>query len=190
MRTKFLDKTVGPGHSNRRVITVFIWVLILLWVALVVILPTSNWADAWQTDAHRICEDMGVPYEIVQAIVRVESEGHPYVLNVAIRSVWKVYRFDHAETAQVFLTEALKLTDRIDIGLMQVHWAVWKKVYRVDATALLDVSTNLTIGCDILRRELAGDGPLWQRIGRYHSQTPARNERYALKVLYAALYPK
>jgi soluble lytic murein transglycosylase-like protein len=132
---------------------------------------------------------MGVPYEIVRAIVTVESDGNPYVLNVAIGSVWQVYRFDHAETAQVFLREALKLTDRIDIGLMQVHWAVWKKVYSIDATALLDVSTNLRIGCDILRRELAGDGPLWMRIGRYHSRTPALNQRYASQVLHAALRP-
>jgi hypothetical protein len=189
MRIKFLDQTGGPGHFNRRVITVFIWVLILLWVALVVILPTSNWADAWQTDAHRICEAMGVPYEIVRAIVTVESDGNPYVLNVAIGSVWQVYRFDHSETAQVFLREALKLTDRIDIGLMQVHWAVWKKVYSIDATALLDVSTNLRSGCDLLRRELAGDGPLWMRIGRYHSRTPALNQRYASQVLHAALRP-
>jgi hypothetical protein len=189
MRIKFLDQTGGPGHFNRRVTTVFIWVLILLCVALVVILPTSHLADAWQTDAHRICKDMSVPYEIVQAIVRVESEGHPYVLNVAIRSVWKVYRFDHAETAQVFLREALKLTDRIDIGLMQVHWAVWKRHYPIEPAALLEVSTNLTIGCDILRRELAGDGPLWMRIGRYHSRTPALNQRYASQVLHAALRP-
>jgi hypothetical protein len=189
MRIKFLDQTVGPGHFNRRVITVFIWALILLWVALVVILPTSNWADAWQTDAHRICEAMGVPYEIVRAIVTVESDGNPYVLNVAIGSVWKGYRFDEVQDASAFLKAALRITDRIDIGLMQVHWAVWKRHYPIEPAALLDVSTNLTIGCDILRRELAGDGPLWQRIGRYHSRTPALNQRYASQVLHAALRP-
>jgi hypothetical protein len=126
---------------------------------------------------------------IVRGIVQVESGGHPYVLNVGIGRVWQAYSFDRVQDARVFLREALKHTERIDIGLMQVHWARWKQYYDVEATALLEVETNLRVGCDILRRELAGDGPLWQRIGRYHSRTPWRNQHYALKVLHASLHP-
>jgi soluble lytic murein transglycosylase-like protein len=145
-------------------------------------------AGAWQQQARRICQgDMGIPFAIVQGIVQVESGGHPYVLGVGVGDVWRSYRFEQARSAKLFLREALMHTERIDIGLMQVHWATWKRHYHTDATALLDVATNLRVGCDILRRELAGDGPLWRRLGRYHSRTPARNQRYALKVLRASL---
>ena len=145
-------------------------------------------AQAWRQDAQRICErEMGIPLALVQGIVQVESGGDPYALGVGMGRVWRSYRFAHGESAKRFLRQALTHTDRIDIGLMQVHWAVWKKHYDMEAEALLDASTNLRVGCDILRRELAGDGPLWKRIGRYHSRTPARNQRYALKVLRASL---
>jgi hypothetical protein len=154
--------------------------------ALVVILLMPHAADAWQREAQRICEALGVPYAIVRGIIAVESSGHPYVLNVAIGATQQAYRFENAHEATMFLEEALRITQRIDIGLMQVHWAVWKQHYAIDATALLDVRTNLQVGCDIIRQSLEGKGPLWQRIGRYHSRTPARNERYALEVLRAA----
>jgi soluble lytic murein transglycosylase-like protein len=147
-------------------------------------------AQAWRQEAQRICEqEMGLPMAIVQGIVQVESGGDPYALGVGIGRVWRSYRFERAESAKQFLRQALTHTERIDIGLMQVHWAVWKGGYDIDAEALLDAATNLRIGCDILRRELAGDGPLWQRIGRYHSRTPVRNQHYALKVLRASLLP-
>ena len=159
-------------------------------IGLVLPLLAAVIASAWQQDAQRICEDqIGVPFLIVLGIVRVESEGHPHVLNVKIGSVWQAYRFDHAVSAKVFLNEALKHTQQIDIGLMQVHWATWNRHYPVEAIALLDLATNLQVGCDILRQELAGDGPLWQRIGRYHSRTPELNQHYALKVLHASLQP-
>ncbi|HEY7711847.1 MAG TPA: lytic transglycosylase, partial [Candidatus Entotheonella sp.] len=52
---------------------------------------------------------------------------------------------------------------------------------------LLDVDTNLRAGCTILSRYLEGAGPLWQRIGHYHSKTPKRNQAYAAKVLQVAI---
>lgn len=162
----------------------------VLWSGVLVALLWAARAAAWQHEARRICEvELGVPLAIVRGIVQVESGGRPYVLHVGIGRVWRAYHFDQAESASVFLTEALKYTERIDIGLMQVHWARWKRHYPLEAADLLDIETNLRVGCDILRRELAGEGPLWQRIGRYHSRTPWRNQHYALKVLHAALHP-
>lgn len=160
----------------------------IIWVLLPLLAAAH--AGAWQHEAQRICEgEMGLPFALVRGIIQVESGGHPYVLGVGVGAVWRSYRFEQPQSAKRFLLAALTYTDRIDIGLMQVHWATWKRHYALDATALLDVATNLRVGCDILRRELAGHGPLWQRIGRYHSRTPARNQRYALKVLHASLLP-
>jgi len=128
-----------------------------------------------------------VPHELVHAIVAVESSGDPYVLNVGVGSTWKAYRFDDIDDAKVFLQAALQVTQNVDIGLMQVNWKWWGKHIGVTASELLDVPTNLRVGCDILSRELAGKGPLWQRIGRYHSRTPWRNEQYALKVIHETI---
>jgi len=162
----------------------------VFWIGMLLSLFGAARAAAWQEAARRICQDdLGVPLAIVRGIVHVESGGHAYVLNVGIGDVWQAYRFDRVQEARVFLKEALNHTERIDIGLMQVHWAWWKDHYPVEPADLLEVETNLRVGCDILRRELAGAGPLWQRIGRYHSRNPARNQHYALKVLYASLQP-
>ena len=163
------------------------WASSLVWTAVALSFFVTE-AVAWRETAQTICEDeIGVPFLIVKGIVAVESEGDPYTLNVKIGKVWRAYRFEDEVSTQLFLIEALKETEHIDIGLMQIHWAVWKGHYQVQATDLVDLETNLKIGCDILRQELAGEGPLWRRIGRYHSRTPHLNETYALKVLHASL---
>ena len=159
----------------------------LVWVpalALIMLCPAS-FAQAWESEASRVCS--GIPLAIVQGIVGVESNGDPYVIDVAMGPVWRAYRFGNVEDAKTFLQAALQVTQRIDIGLMQVNWHVWKGHIDATATELLDVTTNLKVGCTILAKELAGTGPLWQRIGRYHSRTPERNEHYALKVLHEAI---
>lgn len=185
-----VERNVCPKSAGRFDMETILRILLIGWFAFMLVVYTVRLGNAWEAEAKEMCEAMGVPYEIVRAIVEVESGGDPLVLNVALSTVWKAYHFNATANAKAFLLEAVKITDRIDIGLMQVHWRVWKKHYDIEPVMLLDMTTNLTIGCDILRRELAGDGPLWRRIGRYHSRTPALNQRYAQKVLTYATTQK
>jgi len=143
-------------------------------------------ASAWEEPARAICEPMGVPLRLVRAVIVVESGGDPYVIHARIGDTWRVYRLSNRVVAEAVLAAVLQHTTWIDVGLMQIHVRLWSKTLGVSPHELLDIDTNLRAGCTILSRYLEGGGPLWQRIGRYHSKTPKRHEAYAVKVLRAA----
>jgi soluble lytic murein transglycosylase-like protein len=144
-------------------------------------------ASAWEEPARAICEPMGVPLRLVRAVIAVESGGDPYVIHARIGDTWRVYRLSNRVVAEAILDAVLQHTTWIDVGLMQIHVRLWSKPLGVLPNELLDIDTNLRAGCTILSRYLEGEGPLWQRIGRYHSKTPTRNEVYAEKVLRVAI---
>lgn len=82
-----------------------------------------------------------------------------------------------------------------DLGPMQINtaWLPQLRAQGVDESQLLwDYCANVAVGTWILARELkAASAPpntpeYWQSVGRYHSRTPARNARYAVKVWYQA----
>ena len=143
-------------------------------------------ASAWEEPARAICEPMGVPLRLVRAVIAVESGGDPYVIHARIGNTWRVYRLSNRIVAEAVLAAVLRHTTWIDVGLMQIHVRLWSQTLGVSPLELLDVDTNLRAGCTILSRYLDGEGPLWQRIGSYHSQTPTRNQAYAAKVLRVA----
>jgi soluble lytic murein transglycosylase-like protein len=143
-------------------------------------------ASAWEEAARAICEPMGVPLRLVRAITAVESGGDPYVIHARISDTWRVYRLSNRVVAEAILAAVMRHTTWIDVGLMQIQVRLWSKTLGVSPHELLDIDTNLRAGCTILSRYLEGEGPLWQRIGRYHSKTPKRNQAYAAKVLRVA----
>jgi hypothetical protein len=140
-------------------------------------------APAWERQARAVCEPLGVPWRLVRAVIAVESMGNPYVIHARIGETWRVYRPPNRAVAEVVLRELLRHTTWIDVGLMQIHVRLWASELGVTPLALLDPLTNMWAGCTILSRALQGEGPLWQRIGRYHSHTPARHQAYTMKVL-------
>lgn len=144
-------------------------------------------SHAWEDQARDLCEPMGVPLRLVRAIVAVESGGNPYALHVRIGDVGQAYYPTSYGVAQFVLDSLLSFTPHIDVGLMQINVHVWADELSLTPYELLLPEANLWAGCTILSRYLAGPGPLWQRIGRYHSRTPARNEAYAWRVLRRAL---
>ena len=143
-------------------------------------------ASAWEEPARAICEPMGVPLRLVRAVIAVESGGDPYVIHAQIGDRWRAYRLSNRVVAEAVLAAILQHTTWIDVGLMQIHVRLWSQTLGVLPHELLDIETNLRAGCTILSRYLEGEGPLWQRIGRYHSKTPTRNQAYAAKVLRVA----
>ena len=136
---------------------------------------------SWDTEALHRCADQGIPIPLVLAVIQAESGGHPYALRINAGLGQSLYPRTHAEAVRI-LQAITPLTSNIDIGLLQVNVGIWGARLQVTATELLDPATNLTVGCRILRRTLATQGPAWQRLGRYHSGTPARQRAYALRV--------
>jgi soluble lytic murein transglycosylase-like protein len=136
---------------------------------------------SWDTEAFRHCADQGIPVPLVLAVIQTESSGHPYAIRINAGRGRALYPRTHAEAVRI-LQAITPLTTNIDIGLLQVNVGIWGARLQVTATELLDPATNLTVGCRILRRALATQGAAWQRLGRYHSGTPARQRAYAQRV--------
>ena len=161
-------------------------VTILLMMAL--LLTTSmSWAG-WCPLSRSACDIKGLPSSVVEGIIRVESGGRPWALHVGIGKGYSFYPKNRGE-ARRLLAVSLALTDKVDIGLMQVNWRTWKEMVRglgLDAYDLLDAQTNIRVGCRILSEALSGPGSFLSRLGRYHSLRPERGRWYARRVLAAA----
>lgn len=100
----------------------------------------------------------------------------------------------HVEGGRVGLRKA-NANGTHDLGPMQINtsWLPQLRALGVEESHLLrDYCSNVAVGTWILARELkAGNASpntpgYWQSVGRYHSRTPARNARYAVKVWYRA----
>ena len=141
-------------------------------------------AVAWDDLIDEHCVRHGIPKEIVHAIIEVESAGHPFAIGVAIQGVSHSYFLDHEPDAALLLREFLRVTDNVGIGLMQISWQSWGDKLGVAPRDLLEPSLNIRIACRrILKPELDGPGALWERLGRYHSLTPALRDAYGRKII-------
>lgn len=154
-----------------------------VWVmGLILALPLT--AVGWDDLIEEHCVSHGIPKEIVQAIIEVESAGHPFAIGVAIKGVPHSYFLDNKLDAALLLTEFLNVTDNVGIGLMQIFWGAWGDKLGVSPTDLLEPSLNIRMACRrILKPELDGPGALWERIGRYHSPTPTLRDAYGQKII-------
>jgi soluble lytic murein transglycosylase-like protein len=139
----------------------------------------------WRELVAALCPERGVPEAIALGVIRVESAGYPYALGVSIHGRHEGYSPSRQAVAGVVLRSALHYTDNIGIGLMQINWRVWGRVLDTEPEDLLDARTNIRLGCRLLGMELAGEGELWERLGRYHSRTPRLQAAYARKVMRA-----
>jgi Transglycosylase SLT domain len=150
------------------------------WVLVVPFTAVAAWDEL--IDQH--CVSHGIPKEIVQAIIEVESAGHPFAIGVAIKGIPHSYFLDNAHDAALLLTEFLRVTANVGIGLMQINWGPWGDQLGVAPEDLLDVSVNIRMACQhILKPELDGPGALVERIGRYHSHSPNLRDAYGRKII-------
>jgi soluble lytic murein transglycosylase-like protein len=127
------------------------------------------------------CEALGVPGLLAVAVILTESRGQPYAVRINAGAGVAVYPATY-EAAQQATSVGLALTDNLDLGLMQVNYHYQGRPRGLSPAELLRPRTNLRVGCTVLKEALAGRGPAWQRIGRYHSGNPGRQRAYALRV--------
>jgi len=88
------------------------------------------------------------------------------------------------EEAKELLPDLLtKHGNSIDIGLMQVNWR-WHRDKVSDITDLLDPTTNVMVGAQILRYSIdSKPGDYELGIGTYHSPTEIRARNYGQRVI-------
>ena len=142
----------------------------------------------WCPLSRSACGIEGLPSQVVEGIIVVESGGHPWALHVGIGKGYSFYPKDRYE-ARRFLAVSLALSDNVEIGLMQINWRTWKETVRgigLSAYDLLDPKVNLEMGCHVLAEAMATRGSFEARLGRYHSGQRERGRWYARKVLAAA----
>ena len=156
-------------------------------LAVLLLAPALAFAG-WCPLSRSACGIAGLPSQIVEGIILVESGGQPWALHVGIGKGFSFYPKDRHE-ARRFLAVSLALTDNVDIGLMQVNWRTWKETVKglgLSAYDLLDPRINLQLGCRVLAEAMATRGSFETRLGRYHSRHRERGRRYARRVLAAA----
>jgi hypothetical protein len=70
----------------------------------------------------------------------------------------------------------------VDVGLMQVNLKYNGKAYVKSPADLVEPRTNLIVATHVLKATLKAANTKRQGIGRYHSRTPWRSERYADRI--------
>lgn len=125
----------------------------------------------------RNAKEFGLPYQIVKAISRQESDCSPLVININGRDY-------HPKS----VSEAIRICDiakvsgaQYDVGIMQIN-RYWIRKYAIPHKLLFSPSDNIYLGCFILAQEIKKGGLNWQSIGKYHSHTPWRRDAYATKI--------
>jgi|YelNatPaOPRAMG01_1025707.scaffolds.fasta_scaffold04792_9 hypothetical protein len=117
----------------------------------------------------------GVPLALLAAVAGVESDYHPWALNIHGQ---QVYCRSRKQAEQILLGAP----DNVDIGLMQINYKFWGPRLKVSKLQLLDPRSNLFYGALILKQCLARGGDIWRRISDYHSGGVAARNRYNRRV--------
>jgi hypothetical protein len=120
----------------------------------------------------------GVAPELLAAVTWVESRGNPLALGIGGRAL---NARNHTEAVALLRTAG----GRADIGLAQIHYPIWGRVFGLRPEDLLDPWTNLHVAAMILRHTMDEEPGSWGGVGRYHSATPWRKWWYARQVATA-----
>lgn len=125
----------------------------------------------------RNAKEFGLPYQVVKAISRQESECSPLVININGRDFYPTT----VDAAVRICDWAQAKGVQYDVGIMQIN-RYWIRKYAIPHRLLFSPSDNIYLGCYILAQEVKRNGLNWQSIGKYHSRTPKRRDAYAAKI--------
>lgn len=140
--------------------------------------PRGRTYKAW---ARLVALEEGVPAGLFWQIVRTESNGWPWTLNVD----GVPHRFSNRQELERAATRAIQAgADSVDIGIAQVNWQWNGRWFRGGIRAATDPITNLRVAARILKRDWRRSGRSWLgAVEAYHGGTRYERIDYALKVL-------
>lgn len=122
-----------------------------------------------------------VPVELLNAIMQVESKGHPWALCVNLgkgRSL-PIYPKTYREAVQYLIVSG---SDNIDIGPWQVNYHYIGKRLGVTKIQMLNPYVSSLLAAYKLSREIGATGYTWHAVGNYHSYNLPRKMRYVEQV--------
>ncbi|WP_447859711.1 transglycosylase SLT domain-containing protein [Nitrospira calida] len=135
----------------------------------------SIWADWPVPCLAAVAREARLSRSLLQAIVWVESRGHPWALHVNGSAGGAVYPSSLAD-ARARLGALLRRGANVDIGLAQINSRHLPRL-GLQAHQLLEPCTNLRAGARILNELLARHGETWRAIMRYNGRDPAYAHR-------------
>ncbi len=121
-----------------------------------------------------------VPRAWTRAIAEVESGNDAFALNIGGKS----YYFATKEEALQVAEEVKKTGGSFDAGVMQVN-SQWLERLNIPLPAALDPEANILLGSWILSEEIKQHGRNWTAVGRYHSPSEDRGNKYVEQVKQA-----
>ena len=144
--------------------------LILSALSFILIISPAN-ADPLDSP----CRQTGIPKILVQAIIKQESSGHPWAVNIGGRSY-------HPQNKKEALALIRKHNARsFDLGLMQVN-SQWLRKFNLSPDLAIEPAVNVRLGIWILAQAILQHGFNWKAVGAYHSPSPHRQRLYAQKI--------
>jgi hypothetical protein len=181
------------GVSRGRVVIFSRRIALTLALTLGLALPLSCLSAEIPAAYVAIARSAQVPADVLYAIACAESgrampdgvmRPWPWALNVDGQSHFYRSRTD----AHQGLIDALKTTQRVDIGLGQVNW-YWHRDRFRDPWQALDPYFNLRVAANYLREQYTrcGCDDWWRAVERYHAPSDAqrvvqRRSRYRARV--------
>ena len=132
---------------------------------------------AYREDFQNCGRYFAIPYQLLMAIARQESDCQPFVINIAGRDHYP----GSAGEALDLIRLARSRGQSYDVGLMQIN-SQWLKRFGISPELLLEPRNNIFMGAYILAQEIRRSGLSWQAVGHYHSRSKERAENYAGKI--------
>ena len=116
---------------------------------------------------------------VVLSIIKVESDFHPYAVNVNYKRGYLSFNPSSYYTA---VKIAYRYGSNVDLGYMQVNYKYWGKRFGLSKMELLKPSVNIQAGCYILYLLLKKYKTYTKAVKYYHSSNYNLGTRYMFKV--------
>ncbi|MHB8408373.1 MAG: transglycosylase SLT domain-containing protein [Acidiferrobacterales bacterium] len=140
----------------------------------------SNMAPGVNTLIRMEAKASGVPWPVLWGVVREESRGWPWTIDVEGHA--------HTYADRAVMEQALKFwlgkgLTNVDVGLAQINWGWHGKAFDWNVAAAVDPIRNLRTAAHILYRDHAKLGGWGAAVAAYHGGAAAQQRRYAQGVL-------
>jgi len=130
---------------------------------------------------YRAAARFQVPFELLNAIMQVESKGYPWALCVNLgngKSI-PIYPRTYSEAVQYLAGSG---RDNIDIGPWQVNYHYIGKRLGVTKIQMLNPYISSLLAAYKLSSEIMARGYTWHAVGNYHSYNLSRKIKYVAQV--------
>ena len=156
-------------HNSLRML---VFGIVLYVCAAAPVSAASNDSSAWEACLVLSARDVGVPATLLQAIVDVESNGHPWSFGFKKENgKWASRYLEDRQSAEQFLRYLWNERLHFDAGLAQISSPNLERFWRTRGISPLDAlepCTNLELAAIVLSEQIEKHGYTWRAIAGYN----------------------